>query len=231
VRCGKQTVGLMHRNRTDAIAAGLRGSLHIAISNHAVDPRLSVFLARCREEEPELDIHLSEVTLSEQLRGLRCGDFLTGLAYTPDVGAEIIVEPLWQDPLVVAMSARHPLLAHKVVPLHELVNYPLVMDSPQIDDGYDRELFRFLHAFEREPRIIEQFTSQDMMLTLVGAGYGIGFTTAPRFSVCRRSDVLTRPLPAGTAVITTYLLQIKDNDNATLLLPKLTERLRRCTNG
>jgi len=214
-----------------AVAAGLRGTLHIAISDHAVDPRLSVFLACCRAEEPELEVHLSEVTLSEQWRGLRCGDFLFRLAHIAEVGTDIIAEPVWQDPIVVAMPSRHPLLAHKTIPLRELANYPLVMGSPQIDEGYDRALFRFLHTLEQELHIIEQVTSQDMMLTLVGAGYGIGLTTAPRFSICRRSDVLTRPLGASSSVISTYLLQIKDNDNATMLLPKLMERLRRCADG
>ena len=58
-----------------AVSAGFRGSLRIAVSDGAVDPRLSAFLARCREEEPEIEIRLSEVPLVEQLRGLRSGDF------------------------------------------------------------------------------------------------------------------------------------------------------------
>ncbi|MDD1820521.1 LysR substrate-binding domain-containing protein, partial [Pseudomonas aeruginosa] len=63
------------RENARAIAAGLRGSLRIAISDGAMDPRLSAFLARCRAEEPEVEIRLSEVPLTEQIRGLRSGDF------------------------------------------------------------------------------------------------------------------------------------------------------------
>ena len=62
-----------------AVAAGLSGSLRIAVSDGAIDPRLSALLARCREEEPEIEIRLSEVPLAEQLRGLRSGDFSIGL--------------------------------------------------------------------------------------------------------------------------------------------------------
>lgn len=108
------------RENVQAVAAGLRGSLRIAVSDGAIDPRLSAFLARCRAEEPEVEIRLSEVPLAEQLRGLRSGDFMAGFAHTANVGYGIVAEPIWQDPLVIALPARHELLAHKKVPLHTL---------------------------------------------------------------------------------------------------------------
>ena len=48
------------RENVRAIAAGLRGSVRIAISDGAIDPRLSALLALCRQEEPEIEIRLSE---------------------------------------------------------------------------------------------------------------------------------------------------------------------------
>jgi len=82
-----------------AVAAGLQGRVCIAISDNAIDGRLPIFLARCREEAPEIELHVCEVTRSEQLRGLRDGDFAFGLAHTTNVGVGIVAEPLWQDPL------------------------------------------------------------------------------------------------------------------------------------
>jgi DNA-binding transcriptional LysR family regulator len=78
---------------------------------------------------------LAEATLAEQLRGLRSGCFNAGFAHTDDIGDGIVAEPIWIDPLVVAVSARHPLLAHKQVPLEELVRYPLVMADPGCSDS------------------------------------------------------------------------------------------------
>jgi len=207
-----------------AVAAGFRGSLRIAISDGAIDPRLSAFLARCREEEPEIEIRLSEVPLTEQLRGLRSGDFAIGFAHTADVGTEIVAEPIWQAPLVVAIPARHPLLSYKKVPLHELACYPLVMCDPQACEGYCRELARLLRPLEREPNIVEHVSSLDMMLTLVGAGYGIGFSTMNRLAVYPRSDVVIRPLAVESAVLTTYLLW-PDNDAFSLPLERFIARL------
>lgn len=195
------------QENAQAVAAGLSGSLRIAVSDGAIDPRLSGLLARCREEEPEIEIRLSEVPLAEQLRGLRSGDFSIGFAHTAEVGDDILTEPLWHDSLVVAVPARHPLLSHKAVPLHQLASYSLVLCDPQICEGSYRELTRLLRPLEREPDIAEHVSSLDMMLTLVGAGYGVGFIMATRAAASPRPDVVIRPLAMDSAIITTYLLR------------------------
>ena len=207
------------QENAQAVAAGLSGSLRIAVSDGAIDPRLSALLARCREEEPEIEIRLSEVPLAEQLRGLRSGDFSIGFAHTAEVGDGIVTEPLWHDSLVVAVPARHPLLSHKAVPLHQLASYPLVLCDPQIYEGCYRELARLLRQLEREPDVVEHVSSLDMMLTLVGAGYGVGFITATRVAASVRPDVVIRPLAMDSAVITTYLLRPASED-----LPVSVER-------
>ena len=196
-----------------AVAAGLSGSLRIAVSDGAIDPRLSALLARCREEEPEIEIRLSEVPLADQLRGLRSGDFSIGFAHTAEVGDGIVTEPLWHDPLVVAVPARHPLLSHKAVPLHQLATYPLVLCDPQVCEGYYRELARLLRPLERPPDVAEHVSSLDMMLTLVGAGYGVGFITETRIAASLRPDVVIRPLAMDSAVITTYLRRPAGEDS------------------
>ncbi|MDN7437101.1 LysR family transcriptional regulator [Burkholderia multivorans] len=213
------------RENAKAIGSGLRGSIRIAVSDGATDPRLSAFLARCRAEEPEIEIRLSEVPLAEQLRGLRSGDFMIGFAYTADVGDGIVAEPIWQDPLVVALPSRHELLAHKEVPLHELGGHPLVLCDPKACEGYCRELARLLKGLEHKLNVVEEVSSLDMMLTLVGAGYGVGFMTATKIPVSQRPDVVIRPLAMDSAVITTYLLR-PESSSLSASLERFIVRLR-----
>ncbi|MCB5206818.1 LysR family transcriptional regulator [Methylovorus mays] len=213
------------RENAKAVGSGLRGSLRIVVSDGAIDPRLSSFLARCRAEEPEIEIRLSELPLSEQLRGLRSGDFMIGFAHTADVGEGIVAEPIWQDPLVIAVPARHALLAHKAVPLHKLGGHPLVLCDPHACEGYCRELGRILQTVEHKLNVVEEVSSLDMMLTLVGAGYGVGFMTKAKIPVSQRPDVVIRPLAMDSAVITTYLLR-PDNSNLSASLERFIVRLR-----
>lgn len=213
------------RENAKAVGSGLRGSIRIAVSDGAIDPRLSAFLARCRVEEPEIEIRLSELPLAEQLRGLRSGDFTIGFAHMADGGEGIVAEPIWQDPLVLAVPALHELLAHKEVPLHELGGHPLILCDPHVCEGYCRELARLLRSLESEPNVVEHVSSLDMMLTLVGAGFGVGFTTETRIASCQRPDVVIRPLAVDSAVITTYLLR-PDNDSLPAPLERFIIRLR-----
>ncbi|HMT71957.1 MAG TPA: hypothetical protein PKD16_17440, partial [Saprospiraceae bacterium] len=67
--------------------------------------------------------------------------------------------------------------------------------------------------------------SLDMMLTLVGAGYGVGFMTATKIPVSQRPDVVIRPLALDTAVITTYLLRL-ESSNSSASLVRFIDRLR-----
>lgn len=218
------------RENAKAVASGLRGSLRIAVSDGAIDPRLSAFLVRCRAEEPEIEIRLSEVPLAEQLRGLRSGDFTIGFAHTAEVGDDIVAEPIWRDPLVIAVPARHALLVHKKVPLHELRGHPLVLCDPHACEGYCRELGRLLQVLEHKLNIVEEVSSLDMMLTLVGAGYGVGFMTATKIPVCQWPDVVIRPLAMDSAVITTYLLRPESN-SLSASLERFIARLRDSSDG
>jgi len=212
------------RENVRAISAGYRGSLRIAVSDGALDPRLSSFLARCREEAPEIEIRLTEVPLAEQLRGLRTGGFDIGFAHAAGPGDGIIAEPVWQDPIVLAIPTHHPLLVLKEVPLEELARYPLVMCDPQVCEGCCRELTRLLRVLDREPTIVEHVASADMMLTLVGAGYGIGFASAARVAICHHPDVVVRPLAIADAVLTTYLLR-SGSANPPMSLDRFIARL------
>lgn len=213
------------RENAKAVGSGLRGSLRIAVSDGAIDPRLSAVLARCRAEEPEIEVRLSEVPLAEQIRGLRSGDFTAGFAHTADVGEGIVAEPIWRDPLVLAVPALHELLAHKEVPLHELGSHPIIQCDPHVCEGYCRELARLLRPLEDEPNVVEHVSSLDMMLTLVSAGFGVGFTTEARIATCQRPNVVIRPLAMDSAMITTYLLR-PDSDSLPAPLERFIVRLR-----
>ena len=54
----------------------------------------------------------------------------------------------------------------------------------------------------------------DMMLTLVAAGYGVGFANAAKIRVSHRPDVVTRPLAAPNITHTTYLLRPDSDSDA-----------------
>lgn len=96
--------------------------------------------------------------------------------------------------------------------------------DPRICEGYCRELTRLLGPVDNQ-NVVEHVSSLDMMLTLVGAGYGVGFISATKIPVSQRQGVVIRPLAVKSAVITTYLLRSASSD-LTASLERFISRLR-----
>ena len=170
------------RDCVKAAKNGFHGQLRVALSDGATLLCLPALLALCREEEPEVEIRFFEVPLSQQIKGLHDDLYDVGFAQSDDVGDGIVALPAWTDTLMVALPARHPLLALKRIPLDELLRYPLVA---------------------------ERVTTFDLMMALVSAGFALGLTGAAHIAASREPGVVARPLSTRVPPLTTYLLRLE----------------------
>lgn len=195
------------RDSVRAVAAGYQGQLRIALSDSISQARLTSLLARSREEEPDIELRLYEVPLAQQIRGLSGDLYDAGFTLSPDVGEALMAVPAWSDPMVVAVPPRHPLLVHKRLPLGEVLRYPLVLCDPDACEGCSRQFARMLRMVDREPIIAEKVASHEMMVTLVAAGYGLGFSTEAHVSASNHPEIVTRPLAGRPPMLTTYLVR------------------------
>lgn len=204
------------RDSVKAAANGFHGQLRIALSDGITPSRLPALLALCRQEEPEVEIRLTEVPLSQQIKGLHDDLYDLGFARADEVGDGIAALPVWSDPLMVAVPARHPLLAHKCIPLEELLRYPLVLCDPQLCEGHARQVDRVLRRVDMEPLVAERVASCDLMMALVSAGFALGLTGAAHIAASREQGVVARPLVGRSPMLTTYLLRLDGEPSETL---------------
>lgn len=195
------------RDSVKAAANGFHGQLRIALSDGITPSRLPTLLALCRQEEPEVEIRFFEVPLSQQIRGLHDDLYDVGFAQSDEVGDGIVTMPAWSDALMVAVPARHPLLAHKRIPLDELLRYPLVLCDPRACEGHAKQVERVLRRADVEPLIAERVASCDLMMALVSAGFALGLAGAAHISTSREPGVVARPLASRVPPLTTYLLR------------------------
>ncbi|MCD9354737.1 MULTISPECIES: LysR family transcriptional regulator [Enterobacteriaceae] len=194
------------RESVKAAANGFHGQLRIALSDGITPSRLPTLFALCRQEEPEVEIRLFEVPLSQQLKGLHDDLYDVGFAQSDEVGEGIVAEAVWSDQLMVAVPARHPLLKHKRIPLEEMLRYPLVLCDPLACEGHARQVERVLRRADLEPLIAERVASCDLMMALVSAGFALGLTGATHIAASREPGVVARPLAGRSPVLTTYVL-------------------------
>lgn len=190
-----------------AAASGYRGTLRIALSDGIVPQRLSALLARSRLEEPEVEIRLFEVPLSQQVKGLRSDLYDAGFAHSDESGNGLLAKSVWRDPISVILPARHPLLAFRAVPLEKVLEYPLVLCHPEVCEGRYKQIKRIFHSSGSDPAIAEYVASNCVMLALVAAGYGLGLACHAQVAACHLSEIVLRPLAGETLMLTTYMLR------------------------
>lgn len=188
-------------------ASGYRGRLRVALSDGVPQARLAALLARCREEEPDVEICLSEVPSSVQVKGLRDDLFDVGLAQSEKQAEGLVAVPVWLDPLVVALPARHQLLAYRHIPLEEIARHPLVLCDPEVCEGFWEQLQPVLRPVESRLTIAERVPTLDLMMALVAAGYGLGFSSLARITELNNPDVVTRPLAGRATMLTTFMVR------------------------
>ncbi|HGN2414562.1 TPA: LysR substrate-binding domain-containing protein [Pseudomonas aeruginosa] len=199
-----------------AAANGYYSQLRIALSDGIPPSRLPALLALSREQEPEVELRLFEVPLSQQVKGLRDDLYDVGFAQSHDVGEAIVAEPAWSDQLMVAVPPRHPLLQYKAIPLDQVLRYPLALCNGPTYEGFMRQIDRILRKEDQEPMIAERVASFDLMMALVSAGFSLGLAGASHIAASRESDVVARPLASHLPMLTTYLLRRTGEPSPTL---------------
>ncbi|EKZ5637126.1 LysR family transcriptional regulator [Klebsiella pneumoniae] len=212
------------RDSVKAAANGFHGQLRISISDSISPSRLPTLLAFCRQEEPEVDIRLFEVPLSQQIKGLHDDLYDVGFAQSDEVGDGIVAEAIWSEPIMVAVPARHHLLKYKRIPLDEVLHFPLVLCDPQTCEGHARQIERVLCQASREPLICERVSSLDLMMVIVSAGFALGLTSGSHITASREAGVVARPLAGHPPMLMTYLLQRQGETSG--VLSRFIERVR-----
>lgn len=194
-------------NRVLAARSGFSATLRIALSDGLLVQRLATLLACSRAQEPEVEIQLSEVPLALQIKGLKHDLFDAGLSCSAAIGHGLCAQALWHTPLAVAVPSRHPLLEHKHIPLDLVVSYPLVLFHCEAQAGLYQHVATLLSTINAQPKVIGRAVSQEMLLTLVSAGYAVGLGCAEKLAIYQSSDVVIRPLASAVTPFTTYLLR------------------------
>lgn len=207
----RRVMGAVEQARAAAKAAanGYHGHLRIALSDGVAQPRFAALLAQHREEAPDVEIRIFEMPFAQQLKGLRADLLDLGFALGSDVGEGLVAEPVWTDAIAVVMPARHPLAAYKRVALADALQHPLVLCDPQADSGCHEQIDAMLKAADAQPRVADYATTHAVKLTMIGAGYGLGFAIASQLSTLNRPDVVVRPLAGRSLTLTTYLLRVE----------------------
>lgn len=163
-----------------AYAGGLRGRVVVGTYQSFAEYTLPKLLGRFHAAHPGIEIALREGMADDLLAGLRAGAidvFIGQRAETPFAhDHDLIDEPLYDDELIVAVSATHRFAHRGSVTIPELRDEPFVIFRP--GSSITTRLFAATRAAGFQPRVV--FESVDSLTVRSLVAEGLGTALFPR---------------------------------------------------
>lgn len=215
-------------DRTRAIAAGEAGLLRVGFNETSVQQNVVTQVLRVYKAQfPRVELQLIPMDSAAQIAALEREELEAGFLYRP---AEESPAFAWHEILVqtfaLALPAGHKLLARKTIRLADLKRENFIWQArKQWPLVYDR-MIAGCQAGGLSPNIVMEVLGTEGMLSLVGAGLGIGFIRAsqwiPEGIVLRHVDDFVVPL---------YLDFVWRRDDTTPSLLRFVETVERLVAG
>jgi len=191
---------LQQADRTALVARqagrGQLGHVEIGFVGSAVfSGVLSGAIFRFREANPLVEIRLSELGILQQLNDVSSGRLDIGIVRTPvkslppDVGAS----ELYREPIILALSAKHPLARRKAITLGMLKEEPFVAMQIQEGIGFNAQVAEICAKGGLTPRVAQRATQFVALAGMVAGGLGIAFVPESLQHV-QIPDIVYRPL-------------------------------------
>ncbi|HUB76379.1 MAG TPA: LysR substrate-binding domain-containing protein [Solirubrobacteraceae bacterium] len=183
--------------------AGLRGGqLRMASFPTAGATLMPLAIAMFRAQHPEVELTLAEGEPEEIAPRLYAGEFDLALLFefegTSDSLTESLIrQPLFEDPMFLALPADHPLAARRTLRLADLRAESWVQTSSSSPCA--RHVVRSCHAAGFDP--IVSFESDDYQTVQGLVAAGVGVALVPKLALAMgREDIAIRALSPSSPV-------------------------------
>lgn len=198
---GEARLTIAQADRTARIAQQFNGTqpkrLTIGYLICAFDRLLSQMIQTFRQTSPGVEIILKGMHTAPQIEALFAGEIDVGFVYFPVNQPELLTQLVLREPLVLVLPNAHPLAVLPTIPLAVLASEPMLIYPRFVKpDCYDL-IISLCHEAGFQPRIVQEATPPELLVSLVEAGVGIALVEA---SVESRHDqgVVYRPIAEST---------------------------------
>jgi DNA-binding transcriptional LysR family regulator len=175
------------------------------------------------EEHPRVELRLHDLSSGQQLQALRSGQLDVGLMMRPNSAADLNLETLFVEPMMVVVGEGHALAYSDGVALRQLADEPFVLfPQSQSPDLHDRLITLCSHA-GFTPRVVQEATHMATIISLVAAGVGVSLLPCS-VEAMGRPDVFCVPLVEPP--VNTWIAMAWPRQECSATLPPFLESVR-----
>ncbi|MFI7008782.1 LysR family transcriptional regulator [Streptomyces sp. NPDC050145] len=157
-------------------AAGQTGVVRLGFSGPTSHEVLVLMTRKFRERRPRvrLEVH-GPVFGGELVDRLNRDEIDAGLIRLPVAGSGIRVRELTRHPIAAAVPAEHPLATRREVGVLDLRDEPVVSHPTNRGAGIVSLIHSAFMQHGSSPNIVQEAPDTHTILSMVGAGVGVGF--------------------------------------------------------
>lgn len=185
--------------------ARYRAPLRIGVADGIAQPNLSECFANWRVLAPNIPLEIVEMRAVELLAALRREEIDIGFSFGVPDDEAVVQEVAWSYPLMALLPPGHELATRDVLPISELLAFPMIASHPDRLPGLRRQMDAVRRQYTASPVITGEARTLAGYITRVAAGLGVGVADAGHMETLRRTDVVAVPLAEEIHVLT-YVL-------------------------
>jgi len=184
---------------------GLVGNLRVGVITPATGPLLARVLRHFHQKYPGVQLSLSALTTTEQLKLLRSGELDAGLLRPPVTSPDFDTRFVEQAPQVLAVPAGHRLAKKRKLEWADFNGEGVVMIHPDLQHSFYDAFIGACAKAGAKTHVAQYAQDVQIKMWLISAGFGIAPVTATLVEI-RRPGVVFRPLPPGLPPVQTMLV-------------------------
>lgn len=164
------------------------GKLRIGSFSSVTALRMPDVIHFFKEHYPEVEVEILDGNYDKIRDWIMHGQVDCGFL-SSIVADDLKFYPLWKDRLCAVVQEGHPLAARECVTLEELLEYPLIIETP----GCDNDMKHVLEHASLKPKISYSFRDDTLIMAFVKRGLGVTISQEMVLDAFAR-DVVSVPL-------------------------------------
>ena len=170
-------------DRARKLASGHIGTLRVGLSEIiAAHHFISEGLRNFREREPDVELDLRSLGSVQQVQAIKDGTLDVGIVYDAHIDDRdenlLTRHRIGTGATVLAVCEGHRLAERESVSMQELADEPALWPMRRTAPRYYDRLMAACLDVSTPPKVIQECTTNSIMLSLVASGMGVGFVTA-----------------------------------------------------